>query len=101
MLRWASRLLKHGHDRPAFLHHERFGASEKHLNRLLSCVGMAKISEWFLLLLSLATMASIDAEDPRLARNGGQARTVGVYALLRAVRARSLLVSPQHEKFLS
>lgn len=52
---------------------------------------MAKISEWFLLLLSLATMASIDAEDPRLAKDGEQARTEGVYALLRAMRARSLL----------
>jgi hypothetical protein len=49
---------------------------------------MAKISGWFLLLLPLATMASIDAEDPRLA-DGEQARTEGVYALLRAMRARS------------
>jgi hypothetical protein len=39
--------------------------SENRLNRLLSCVGMSKILEWFLLFL--ATMASIHAEDRRIA----------------------------------
>ena len=36
--------------------------SGNRLNRLLSCLGMSKILEWFLLFL--ATMASSDAERP-------------------------------------
>ena len=43
---------------------------ENRRNRLLSCVGMSKISEWFLLFL--ATMASSHAEDRRLAKDGGE-----------------------------
>ena len=46
--------------------------SENRLKRLLSCVGMSKLMEWFLLFLD--TMASSHAEDRRLARNGGEVR---------------------------
>ena len=45
---------------------------ENRLKRLLSCVGMSKLLEWFLLFL--ATMASSDAEDRRLAKDGGEVR---------------------------
>lgn len=45
---------------------------EKRLSRLLSCVGMSKLLEWFLLFL--ATMASSHAEDRRLAEDGGEMR---------------------------
>jgi hypothetical protein len=45
---------------------------ENRLNRLLSCAGMPKLLEWFLLFL--ATMASSDAEDRRLAKDGGEVR---------------------------
>ena len=45
---------------------------ENRLNRLLSCVGMSKLLEWFLLFL--ATMASSHAEDRRLAKDGGEVR---------------------------
>jgi hypothetical protein len=61
--------------------------SENRLNRLLSCVGMARILEWFLLFL--ATMASLHAEDRRLAKDGGEVRIRLVYALLRAMRGSS------------
>ena len=46
--------------------------SENRLKRLLSCVGMPKLLGWFLLFL--ATMASSDAEDRRLAKDGGEVR---------------------------
>lgn len=46
---------------------------ENRLKRLLSCVGMSKLLEW--LLLFLATIASSDAEDRRLAKDGGEVRT--------------------------
>ena len=46
--------------------------SENRLKRLLSCVGMSKLLEWFLPFL--ATMASSDAEDRRLAKDGGEVR---------------------------
>ena len=45
---------------------------ENRLTRLLSCVGMSKLLEWFLLFL--ATMASSHAEDRRLAKDGGEVR---------------------------
>ena len=45
---------------------------ENRLKRLLSCVGMSKLLEWFLLFL--ATMASSHAEDRRLAKDGGEVR---------------------------
>jgi len=61
--------------------------SENRLNRLLSCVGMSEILEWFLLFL--ATMASIHAEDRRLAKDGGEVRIQVLYALLRAMRGSS------------
>jgi len=54
--------------------------SENRLNRLLSCVGTSKTLEWFLLFL--ATMASIHAEDRRIAKDGGEVRIQAVYALL-------------------
>jgi hypothetical protein len=45
---------------------------------LSCCVGMSKLLEWFLLFL--ATMASIHAEDRRLAEEGGEVRIQVVYA---------------------
>lgn len=45
---------------------------ENRLKRLLSCVGMSKLLERFLLFL--ATMASNHAEDRRLAKDGGEVR---------------------------
>ena len=45
---------------------------EKRLARLLSCAGMSKLLEWFLLFL--ATMPSSHAEDRRLAEDGGEMR---------------------------
>ena len=45
---------------------------ENRLNRLLSCVGMSKLLEWFLPFL--ATTASSHAEDRRLAKDGGEVR---------------------------
>jgi hypothetical protein len=58
--------------------------SENRLSRLLSCVGMSKLLEWFLLFLR--TMASSHAEDRRLAKHGGEVRIQVLYALLRATR---------------
>ena len=46
--------------------------SENLLNRLLSCVGMSKLLEWFLLFL--ATMNSSHAEDRRFGKDGGEVR---------------------------
>ena len=57
--------------------------SENRLNRLLSCVGMFKLKEWFLLFL--ATMASSHAEDRRL-RMAERCVYKLVYASLRAMR---------------
>jgi hypothetical protein len=53
--------------------------SENRLKRLLSCVGMSKLLEWFLL---LATMASSHAEDRRLAKDGGGVRIYKSYTLI-------------------
>jgi hypothetical protein len=61
--------------------------AEKRLARLLSCVGMSKVLEWFLLFL--ATMASSHAEDRRLAKDGGEMRIQIAYALLRAMGGSS------------
>jgi len=47
--------------------------AENRLKRLLSCVGMSKVLEWFLRFL--ATMASSHAEDRRLAKDAGEVRT--------------------------
>ena len=49
-----------------------WGRSADRLKRLLSCVGMSKLLEWFLLFF--ATMASSHAEDRRLAKDGGEVR---------------------------
>jgi hypothetical protein len=46
--------------------------SENRFKRLLSCVGMSKLLEWFLLFFR--TMASSHAEDRRLAKDGGEVR---------------------------
>jgi hypothetical protein len=48
------------------------------LKRLLSCVGMSKLLEWFLLFLG--TTASSNAEDRGLAKDGGEVRVYVVYA---------------------
>jgi hypothetical protein len=64
--------LEHGRDAPLFTIISAWGRSENRLKRLLSCAGMPKLLEWFLLFL--ATMASSDAEDRRLAKDGGEVR---------------------------
>src|ERR1035437_791868 len=64
--------LEHCRDVPLFPAISGWERSENRLNRLLSCVGMSKILEWFLLFL--ATMASLHAEDRRLAKDGGEVR---------------------------
>jgi hypothetical protein len=53
-----------------------WGRAENRLKRLLSCVGMSKLLEWFLLFL--ATMASSRAEDRRLAKDGGEVRICSI-----------------------
>jgi hypothetical protein len=64
--------LEHRRDVPLFPIISGWEGSENRLKRLLSCVGMSKLLEWFLLFL--ATMASSDAEDRRLAKDGGEVR---------------------------
>ena len=64
--------LEHCPDVPLFPTIGGWERSENRLKRLLSCVGMSKLLEWFLLFL--ATMASSHAEDRRLAKDGGEVR---------------------------
>ena len=64
--------LEHCCDAPFFPIISAWERSENRLKRLLSCVGMSKLLEWFLLFL--ATMASSHAEDRRLAKDGGEVR---------------------------
>ena len=64
--------LEHCRDVPLFPIISGWERSENRLKRLLSCVGMSKLLEW--LLLFLATIASSDAEDRRLAKDGGEVR---------------------------
>ena len=64
--------LEHGRDVPLFPIISGWERPENRLKRLLSCVGMSKLLEWFLPFL--ATMASGDAEDRRLAKDGGEVR---------------------------
>jgi hypothetical protein len=64
--------LEHRHDVPLFPVISGWERSENRLKRLLSCVGMSKLLEWFLRFL--ATMASSHAEDRRRARDGGEVR---------------------------
>ena len=64
--------LEHCRDAPLFTIISGWGRSGNRLKRLLSCAGMSKLLEWFLLFL--ATMASSDAEDRRLAKDGGEVR---------------------------
>jgi hypothetical protein len=59
-------------DAPLFTTVRGCARSENRRKRLLSCAGMPKPLEWFLLFL--ATMASSDAEDRRLAKDGGEVR---------------------------
>ena len=70
--------LEHCRDAPPFTTVSGCGRSGNRLKRLLSCAGMAKLLEWFLPFL--ATMASSDAEDRRLAKDGGEVRIQVVYA---------------------
>jgi hypothetical protein len=70
--------LEHCRDAPIFTTISGWGRSGNRLKRLLSCAGMSKLLEWFLLFL--ATMASSDAEDRRLAKDGGEVRISTVYA---------------------
>src|SRR4029077_1015602 len=64
--------LEHGRDVPLFPVIGGWERSENRLKRLLSCVGMSKLLEWFLPFL--ATTASSHAEDRRLAEDGGEVR---------------------------
>ena len=59
-------------DAPLFITISDWGRSGNRLKRLLNCPGMSKLLECFLLFL--ATMASSDAEDRRLAKDGGEVR---------------------------
>jgi len=64
--------LEHCRDVPLFPIISGWERSENRLKCLLSCVGISKLWEWFLPFL--ATMASSDAEDRRLAKDGGEVR---------------------------
>ena len=64
--------LKHCRDVSLFPIISGWERAENRLKRLLSCVGMSKLLEWFLPFL--ATMASSHAEDRRLAKDGGEVR---------------------------
>jgi len=64
---------------------------QNRLKRLLSCVGMSKLLEWFLRFLT--TMASSHAEDRRLANDGGEVRTLRSIRLLRATRGSNQITS--------
>jgi hypothetical protein len=64
--------LEHRRDVPFFPIINDWERSQNLLKRLLSCVGMSKLLEWFLRFL--ATMASSYAEDRRLAKDGGEVR---------------------------
>jgi hypothetical protein len=64
--------LSHCRDVPLFPIISDWERSENRLKRLLSCVGMSKLLEWFLLFL--ATTASSHAEDRRFTKDGGEVR---------------------------
>jgi hypothetical protein len=64
--------LEHCPDVPLFPVISGWERSENRLKRLLSCAGMSKLLQWFLLFL--ATMASSHAEDRHLAKDGGEVR---------------------------
>ena len=64
--------LWHCRDVPLFPIISGWERSENRFKRLLSCVGMPKLLEWFLLFFR--TMASSHAEDRRLAKDGGELR---------------------------
>ncbi len=70
----------HFRDAPPFTTISGCGRSGNRLKRLLSCAGMPKLLEWFLLFL--ATMASSHAEDRRLAKDGGEVRIYKQYTLI-------------------
>jgi hypothetical protein len=64
--------LEYCRDAPLFSTISGCWRSGNRFKRLRSCPGMAKLLEWFLPFL--ATMASSDAEDRRLAKDGGEVR---------------------------
>ena len=64
--------LEHCPDVPLFPTIGGWERSENRLKRLLSCVGIFKLKEWFLFFL--VTMASSHAEDRRLTKDGGEVR---------------------------
>jgi hypothetical protein len=64
--------LEHCRDVPLFPIISAWERSRNRLKRLLNCVGMSKLLEWFLLFL--ATTSSNHAEDRRLAQDGGEER---------------------------
>ena len=88
--------LEHRRDVPRFPIVSGWERSENRLKRLLSCVGMSKLLEWSLPFL--ATMASSDAEDRRLAKDGGEVRMQTVYAYYTPNKSRR---SPARGKLLA
>ena len=64
--------VEHCRDAPLFITISDWGRSGNRLKRLLNCPGISKLLECFLLFL--ATMASSDAEDRRLVKDGGEVR---------------------------
>jgi len=62
----------HCRDVPLFPIMSGWERSGNRFKRLLSCVGISKLLEWFLLFFR--TMASSHAEDRRLAKDGGEVR---------------------------
>jgi hypothetical protein len=81
-------------DAPLFITISDWGRSGNRLKRLLNCPGMSKLLECFLLFL--ATMASSDAEDSRLAKDGGEVRIQTAYAYCTA--NESLAEVPEEKK---
>jgi len=65
-------VLEHCRDVPLFPIISGWERSENRRKRLLSCAGMSKLLEWFLLFFR--TMASTHAEDRRVANDGGEVR---------------------------
>jgi hypothetical protein len=83
--------LEHCRDVPLFPIISAWERSANRLKRLLNCVGVSKLLGWFLLFL--ATMASSDAEDRRLAKDGGEVRILRSIRLLRAMQGSNKITS--------
>jgi hypothetical protein len=64
--------LQHCRNVPPFAISSGWERSGNRFKRLLSCVGISKLLEWFLLFFR--TMASSYAEDRRLTKDGGEVR---------------------------